>query len=312
MLTTLRLLLRTAVALAALVGATLVAGPATAASAGDDLDCYTGGGTSYGCTDPGDEGQPGDPGDTGGTGGGDPAAPTCDLQGSTGTDWSDQNRGPNFCMGENVCFNTDLLDLSDPPAGDPPTGESKARVTWCYDGVMGPPNIVRIFWSDEEEPPSLLEQAREAIGNIDVGTAELQISPTGRTLVNLDTWYWLDGAEQEVTGSSAFGLVAIATFRSVSVDPGDGTGSFTCPLVTTAAAAEKDCEHEYRRASTRGSTSVDGRAAYAASATTVYDLRFEIDGAPVEFEGAPPTLEGPPAEAAVRVDEVQSRVTGLG
>lgn len=311
MLTTLRYSLRTAIALATVMGVTLVASPATAASTGDDLDCYAGG-TSYGCTDPGTEGEPGDTGNTGGTGGGEPSAPTCDLPGAGGTDYSDQNRSPNFCVGENVCFNTDLLDLQDPPQGDPPTEGGEARVTWCYDGIMGPPSVLRIFWSDEEEPPSLLEQAREAIGNIDIGTPELQISPTGRTLVNLDTWYWLDGAEQEVTGSSAFGLVAIATFRNVTVDPGDGTGSFICPLVTTAAAAEKACDHEYRRASTQGSATVDGRAAYAASATTVYDLRFEVDGDEVDIDGAPATLNGPPAEAAVRVDEVQSRVTQLG
>jgi hypothetical protein len=262
-------------------------------------------GNHYECTvwsagDPGD--PPGDPGQ--------PAPPTCDLAGAGGTDYADKNRTANFCIDDDVCFTIDHFAPLKMPAGDKPNEDSKARVTMCYDGIMGPPGVRRIFWSDDEEP-SLLEQAQTAIGQIDLGTPRIQVSPAGRTLVNLDTWFWTTGQQRTATGSSAFGLVAIATFRSMSVDPGDGTGSFACGWTTSADEAKQSCHHEYRRASVRGPESVGGRPAYGVRVTAVYDLRFEMDGAPITVNGAPLTLDAPPAQAAVRVDEVQTRVTGV-
>lgn len=259
----------------------------------------------YTCTkwsggDPGDP-PPGDPGD--------PAPPTCDLAGAGGTDYADKNRTPNFCIGDDVCFTVDHFPPLEMPPGEKPNEDSKARVTWCYDGIMGPPGVRRIFWSDDEEP-SLLEQAQTAIGRINLGTPTIEVSPAGRTLVNLDTWFWTTGQQRTATGSSAFGLVAIATFRSMSVDPGDGTGTFTCGWTSSAAEAKQSCHHEYRRASVRGTESVGGRPAYGVRVTAVYDLRFEMDGAPIPLiPGAPVTLNAPAAETAVRVDEVQTKVT---
>jgi hypothetical protein len=47
--------------------------------------------------------------------------------------------------------------------------------------------------------------------------------------------------------------------------------------------------------------------------STVYDLRFEVDGTPIPLiPGAPTTLEGPTGRTAVRVDEVQTTVKRVG
>ena len=62
------------------------------------------------------------------------------------------------------------------------------------------------------EPPPLVDQAREAFGQLEVPKAKLVFNPTARTLVNLDTWFWAqDLSGEELRGTSAFGLVAVAT-----------------------------------------------------------------------------------------------------
>ncbi|MET0931879.1 MAG: hypothetical protein ABWX74_20360 [Aeromicrobium sp.] len=243
-----------------------------------------------------------------GPGPGPVAPPPCPLDDFPESYHADKpGRTGNFCINEDVCYTTNVFPPIRLPDGDRPNEDSKPRVTFCFIGPDAS-NIRDIFWSDEEEPPTLLEQAQTAIGQIVLPTPTINTSPTTRTLVNLDTWVWIDGAQQRATGSSAFGLVAIATFRGMTVDPGDGTGPFPCPYVTDSASAERDCAHTYTRASVRGSQSVDGRPAYGITVNTTYDLTFEVDGAPVTIDGAPLTLDGPPAQAALRVDEVQSIV----
>lgn len=234
------------------------------------------------------------------------SAPECDL--SSGGE-AQAAGAPPYCTNLNYCFEAAPGPNPRVPDGPKPSEDSVLRAIWCHDD--GTLTIDRIFWSEDAEPDEL-EQALEAIGQIDLTAATLETSPDGRTLVNLDTWYWLDGAQREATGSSALGLVAIATFRSMSVDPGDGTGAFSCSLVTSAAAAKDSCTHSYRRSSIGGSASENGRPAFAASVTAVYDLSFEIDGVPVaQIDGAPDTLDSPALETAVRVDEIQSTVTDL-
>ncbi|KHL09050.1 hypothetical protein CLV56_0297 [Mumia flava] len=272
-------------------------------------------GFSYTCVVPGGGGGGGNDGggDNGGGDGGGPSEPTCDLDSADLTGWENWNPTALYCVGTQPCFTGEILPPIALPEGEKPEEDSKALAQVCFNGFSweaGPS-----YWSDDAEPqpPSLAEQAQEAIGNIDLGNPEIKTSPQTRSLVNLDTWYWLDGVPEEVTGSSAFGLVAIATFQSMSVDPGDGSGGMSCPWTTSRAQAESDCTYTYHRASVRGSANVDGKRAYPVRITTVYDLRFEVNGVPVEGEipGAPPTLDGPPATAALVVDEAQSLVTRI-
>ena len=300
--------------LTVLVVATGLVATATAASAACEppngtFDPATG---QYTCTIPGDPGEPGDPGTGGGGDGGEPAEPTCDLAGRTTVDSYDNTSAP-FCIGTDVCFNADLFAPLDLPDGEKPNEDSEARVTMCYVGIVGPPAPREVFWTgDEPEPPSPLEQALTAIGQIDLGTPDVNISPQNRTLVNLDTWFWVEGVQAEAQGSSAFGLVALAINPRLSVDPGDGTGAMSCPLVTSSSEAERSCAHTYRRASNRGTESVGGRPAFAVNVEVVYDLEFRINGTLTTIPGAPATLPADAADAALRVDEIQSRVTDLG
>ncbi|MFD1826515.1 MULTISPECIES: hypothetical protein [Mumia] len=262
-------------------------------------------GLGYKCVIPGGggPGQPGDPGD-----GGTPAEPTCDVSGMSPDDWAGRKPSAVYCVGANPCIDVVALPPVALPDGEKPNEESEARVQVCL--INGMHQWGAAYWSDDEpEVPSLLEQALEAVGNIDLATPVIQISPQNRTIVNLDTWFWATGQQQNQTGSSAFGLVAIATFEHLVVTTGDGT-TLTCEAASTREEAQTNCRHAYNRASVGGSESVDGRPAYAVTAESVYSLSFEVNGTPVaNIEGAPATLTSPTATAALRVDEVQSVVT---
>ncbi len=271
---------------------------------------YDPGSGQYSCTVPGG-GTPGTPG--GGGGGGEPAEPTCDLEGfgELGATYAEHDpRGP-YCMGSNICWDTEVFPPMANPAGEKPSEEAEARIRWCQPSIFGPPSSTA-YWSEDDDVPSQLEQAQEAIGNIDLGQPTVNVSPAARTLVNLDTWFWVTGQQEQVSGSSAFGLVAIATFRSLSVNPGDGSDGIRCPFTASRGAAERDCFYTYKASSRRGGAEVNGRPAFRATARIVYDLRFEVGGNEVTVAGAPTTLEGPVGAVSVRVDEVQSTVTDIG
>ncbi|GAA3541509.1 hypothetical protein AFL01nite_25010 [Aeromicrobium flavum] len=263
--------------------------------------------SEYECVIPAPEPSPG----TTNPGGENPGSPqpTCDLPAAPApTSLGDHVLEGPYCQGTRFCVTTDLVVPLALPDGEPPNEDSEARYRWCSSG--GTYQLEESWWTGEEEPPSLLERALSAIGQINLATPTLNTSPTGRTLVSLDTWFWAAGASPSATGS-AFDLVATATFSSMTVDPGDGSGTISCPLTTTRAAAESDCSHAYRRMSSGGTATVGGRPAYSASVRLVYDLSFTVGGNAIVVPGAPATLEAPLDSAAIRVDEVQSIVTDV-
>lgn len=264
---------------------------------------------SYTCTVPGGGGGPGTPGTPGGGdgGGGGPATPTCQL-------YADYT----YCRGVYACkplpWDPTRYDL---PPGEPPTPGATPEVYVCDLGgpdIQGPVAPVVQWPGEAPQPPSLAEQAQTAVGQIDLPLLTLRTSPAGRTVVNLPTWFWVEGAGVggPETGSSAFGLVAIATLQQLEVDPGDGRGWQTCPLVASAEDAEESCSFTYDRASWTGSASHEGRPAHEAAVRSRWQLRFEVGGNPVTVPGAPTELTGPTATAVVRVDEVQSVVRSTG
>lgn len=274
--------------------------PGTGANSVDYSNTIPGGDGSSSSSDSSDSGS-----------GGEPAEPTCDLSAITPSQY-DTDATANFCNGTEACYTAGVLPPYALPSGKKPDENSQGMITRCSSG--GAERVDRIFWSDdaEPEPPSLAEQAQTAIGQINLGTPDVGISPQNRTLVNLDTWFWVDGVQAQAQGSSALGLVAIALDPALTVDPGDGSGGMTCPLVTSSAQAEDSCAHIYRRASTNGTASVEGRPAYGVDVQVVYRLEFRLNGTVVNnIPGVPPTLTAGADAAPLRVDEVQSRVTGL-
>jgi hypothetical protein len=157
----------------------------------------------------------------------------------------------------------------------------------------------------------LVDQAREASGQIVLPTARLEFNPPRRTLVNFDTWFWAQGLTgRQLRGTSAFGLVAIATPGRLEVTPGDGSDQFSCVWVT---AKSDRCAYAYRRSSVGGPLiGPNGGPAYRATGRATWTLRFEDNGTPVTIPDAPTKISGPEMTSAVEVAEVQTLVTSAG
>jgi hypothetical protein len=247
-------------------------------------------------------------GDLGG-GGSDSGRPSCDLVSPA-----------TFCMGTRPCFYGDwhppYIVPPGKPAGDPQlrlrtcaTSTSTAFSTgWSWTGTP-----VWLGAGDVGTEPSLVVQARQAVGALRLPRGVLRFSPRGRSFVGLDTWWWVEGLPVgRVRGSSAFGLVAVATPVGLRVDPGDGSEVLECPVVRSVVVAERDCVSVYERSSVGGSARVGGQPAFVARATPTWRVAFVDSGTPVTIDGFDPVVEGPAVRVPVPVAEIQTIVEGTG
>jgi hypothetical protein len=251
-----------------------------------------------------------------------PSDPPAGGKGSAaGTPSCDVASAPRatFCRGSSPCYYGELNPAPpwSEPATAPPVPGAKWHVRFCYLRAGVAPGqawvlefIPTVVWVGQAEPPPpLVDQAREAFGQLVVPKASLVFNPTGWTLVNVDTWFWAQGLSgAELRGTSAFGLVAVATPDKLVVTPGDGSAPLVCSWVTVKSDA---CAYPYRRSSVGGSVrGTSGGPAYEATGKATWRVRFEQDGAPVPIEGAPTVLTGPGMTTPVEVTEVQTIVTG--
>lgn len=273
-------------------------GPARQAAADDCGFGETSGNDLEYCNEiPGEDGGGGGGGDSDSdsTGGG--SEPQCDLA-SFRAQWPGATR--HFCEGRNACWvNDPPVTFEDPSTwpDDRPSPDARYIYKYCVD-----PNGNVVFddftWSTDEQGPSPQELARRAYGRLKAPEFDLAFSPPGESVVYVETWWWAQGApEGEIRGSSALGMVAIAEPDHMEVRPGDGSGTITCDIVVTESDA---CTHTYERAS--------GEGGYPAQARLVYDVRFEMNGNPMEIDGAPDTFESDWQETNVPVTEVQANV----
>lgn len=120
-------------------------------------------------------------------------------------------------------------------AGDAGAGSrcDMARQVVCHVGQSGSFSWVplAVWVGQAPQPPPLRDQAVEATGQIKMPSAVLSFNPTARTLVNLDAWFWAQGLHGgELRGSSAFGLVAVATPARLEVTPGRWVGGADLPV----------------------------------------------------------------------------------
>jgi len=212
-------------------------------------------------------------------------------------------------VGTTACYDSTSVATLRPPDTAPPTPDA----TWHTQVCLGKSTWTgTTVWDGQAPPPTLAEQATEAIGKIVLPTPTLRFNPTNRTLVNLSTWFWAEDLSTKVLqGSSAFGLIAYATPVGLEVNPGDGSGPFPCAWVTTESDS---CAYRYRRSSLGGSAlGLNGRPAYPATATATWKLTFENHGDPIPAPaGAPSQLHSDATGSAVVVDEVQTIVTSTG
>lgn len=256
------------------------------------------------CTDD-DGGEEEDDGNGGGDGN---TEPECYLgrEEQFNYDWS-------FCDGELSCYvfspppsAPDEEDWPEKPA-DAPEDAVYANQA-CF---TQPPEEALVsneyLWLDPPEGVINWEQeAIQAFGALVAPDFDLAFNPPQRAYVTLDTWYWAEGAtDGEITGSSAAGLVAIATPERLEVQPGDGSATLTCPFTVAQSDA---CTYVYPKASVDGTATVDGQPAYEGQARLVYTVRFEFNGTVMDIPGAPVVFETPWQATPIPVAEIQAIV----
>lgn len=127
------------------------------------------------------------------------------------------------------------------PADDALPGETVVRV--CEDRATGrtvsAPTFVVV--PEAGNPTTVAALVDQAMANLDVDLPDPRTSPgAGRTLANLDTWFWVTGTDVQRRSASAGGLTATVTSRLVDVafDLGD-EGELHCADGGTAYDAAK-------------------------------------------------------------------------
>ncbi|WP_313403976.1 hypothetical protein [Aeromicrobium sp.] len=277
-----------------LVGAFLAIAPAQA-----DRECLReglvqqpDGSMVYGCI----EWSAGTPGDSGGgSGGGGDTTPSCTFRETIYND---------FCMGDRACFMNDPAAIQDLEKirenGDTISDKPEDADHVIYVGCIGPDDTEyrNWYWDTEFETVSVRDRLVAAYGALTLPDVTPVFNPPARTLVNLETWWWAQGASATpVVGSEALGLVAIAEPREMVVTAAGQT--ITCPVVTSRS---DECTMIFRRA-----------GAHTATMRITYDIRFELDGSPFTVPAGNEeflTMESSDT-VSVPVIEVQSLVTEL-
>lgn len=285
-------LVRVAVSWLAVVGIVLVgAVPAVAVDIPPGCSLITqeaDGGSNYTLHCPGQSGSPDD-------GAGGAQEPTCALK-----------SGQEYCVGASACWAN--IPSALPPERWPEETRPSPEAIYTYQSCMPDPTGTLSGWSWYDPPgPSLAELAQQAYGELATPAFTVGFNPPGRAVVGVPTWFWAQTAQGgQITGSSALGVVAIATPGHLEVDPGDGSPLRRCTWSTTASDT---CSHEYARSSAREPVGPDGQRAYVARIRMVYDVRFENYGTPLTLAGLPETLPSVWVEGHVPVAEVQTLTT---
>lgn len=230
-----------------------------------------------------------DGGTTPGDSGGGSSKPPCELKAPY----------DDLCIGDDACWMNDPAAVQDPKEleGTPkPNEDSYVVYIMCQrpDGST----YDRWYWNDDVPAITIEDRIMSAIGALDLPTIKATFNPPGRTLVNLDTWWWAEGAPAgEIRGSEALGMVAIAKPTGLRITPGDGSAPFTCPMSVTQSDT---CVYNYRRAGD-----------YTATVSIVYTLRIEAGGTELDASLIPAeyrTLQVDD-DVPVVVREVQTLVT---
>jgi hypothetical protein len=187
------------------------------------------------------------------------------------------------------------------PPDDGPSNEWFRKV--CY--VPGFGEIPGGHWRrfDAVDPEVL---AMVAIDNMlaDIPDHEISLSPQARSLVAIDTWFWIDGAATEpMPPVTAWvpGVTVVATAEpgGVTFELGDGT-TLECEDFGTpyAEGATSDCVHAYEVA-----------GVYTVTATIEWTGSYTVnDGPPIPIE----TSVQRTATVEVEVHQAQAVNTGSG
>jgi hypothetical protein len=177
-----------------------------------------------------------------------------------------------------------------------------------YDNGTGPPfdEGADYFIGGVPPGPGMAARMLEAYGNLVAPAAQIGHSPNADAVVNLDSWFWLDGAPfAEFAGTPAFSVVAVGEPVDITWTYGDGGSDVDiCPA--NGQPQVKSCaSHVYPRSS--GSEPAD---AFRVTAARHYTVRYEMfglplvipPGVPTAFDAAPVAVDLPVVETQVTTD----------
>lgn len=145
----------------------------------------------------------------------------------------------------------------------------------CYFDAINPDNLALL----------MVDQFRRSLAR-----PVPQFSPEGTTLVNFDTWLWVEGdirteanpisESMSVPGQS---VNASAWVSGVEWDMGDGETKH-CPVTTDQDSAERDCSYQYERSS--AGHGHDGET-FEGSAAVVWTVTYEgnFGSTPISDDG---------------------------
>jgi hypothetical protein len=159
----------------------------------------------------------------------------------------------------------------------------------------GPEYVGMRFFPDGPTGPTVNPCVLARSVRITPPAPEIHTSPDmGDHLVGMTAWFWVDSWEAITASRSAGGVTVTVTAQpaTLTIDPGDGTGTFTCvnpPAYSPGATSS--CTHEYQRA-----------GSVTATATLTYDTSFTSN---VGAGGALGTIQ-PRATAQLTVSEAQA------
>jgi hypothetical protein len=194
-----------------------------------------------------------------------------------------------------------------PPKSAPPKPDAQWVVRVCA-AANGTSAGEAIWLTDDAVPvePSLIVQARDSVGRLRLTRTGILTDPPAQSIVGLETYFAPAEEPGVLRGTSAFGLVAVATPAKLIIETGEG-GEIAC-----AVPVSRTCMHVYERSSVGQAGDLDGQPAFALAARTRWRLTYEQGGEQVDIPGAATTLTGPPAAVLLPVAEIQSVVTRGG
>ncbi|MEZ5380462.1 MAG: hypothetical protein R2754_01560 [Microthrixaceae bacterium] len=158
------------------------------------------------------------------------------------------------------------------------------------------------------EPADPEELARVALDSTKLPDPKLNSAPPAGavTPVNLPVWFWAtipDSFEASATADANNSATAMATpTGSLKIDPGDGSGAFTCAsggVPWTAGKSDSTpgaCLHTYLQPGT-----------YSITTTLTWTVRYEADILGVPITGTMPT-ETTSSTRSITITELSTRL----
>jgi hypothetical protein len=189
----------------------------------------------------------------------------------------------------------------------------------CTDDVTGDRVVERSVTYHEGNPSALLGESGPPAVNVQAAAIRIEAlkpiirtSPpaTGRQIVNVKTWFWIDSWDELDAEGQADGYTIRLHARPAElvIDPGDGTGEIHCTRQTAipwakGGPADTRCGHAYFKKS----ADQPDKAFHVTARMRYQNVTWSVDGPTGPAAGEPlPEITSGDADLRLVVHEVQA------